>query len=437
MNYPQTVHYLFNSLPVFQHSGGAAYKPGLQTARELDAFFDYPHRKYTTIHVAGTNGKGSVSHMLAAVLQGNGYKTGLFTSPHLEDFRERIKINGTMITEEEVVAFVRKGRAVFDRVQPSFFEMTTAMAFDHFARNHADIAIIETGMGGRLDSTNIIRPAMSVITNVSMDHTQFLGNNPISIAAEKAGIIKPGIPVTVGETQAGPEEVFREVAEKLEAPIFFADQSAKITKTERNNFYQTFHIRQNGKELPSPLTIDLGGDYQQKNIITVLIALQCLIKYANTQISYEKMVSSLKNTVQMTGFRGRWQILRQTPPVICDAAHNPAGMAWVVKQIGSLKYDTLRMVTGFVRDKDISGMLELLPRNARYYFTQAAIPRAMKSCDLKADAERFQLLGNCYSQVSEAVNVALEDAAANDLIFVGGSIFVVAEAIKALERNGC
>ena len=428
--YSDTIQYLFTSLPVFDHSGGSAYKPGLQTISELDDFYGNPHRRYRTIHVAGTNGKGSVSHMLAAILQGAGYRTGLFTSPHLVDFRERIKINGEMITEDEVVAFVTRSRAMFDKVQPSFFEMTTAMAFEHFARRAVDIAIIETGMGGRLDATNIIRPAMSVITNISMDHMQFLGNNPVTIAAEKAGIIKPGVPVVIGESQPGPAQVFEDAARAADSIIVFADQHARISRSCHTARGQKFYIEQNGQEATVPVEIDLNGDYQQKNLITALIALQCLRHHTGVKVAPETILPSLAHVARITGLRGRWQKLREKPFTVCDIAHNPSGWTWVKRQIERYTFRKLHIVVGIVNDKDISGMLELMPRDAVYYFTKASILRALDENELMKKASERGLKGNAYPKVATAVESALHNAAEDDMIYIGGSTFVVAEALS-------
>ena len=427
--YADTVHYLFTALPVFHHSGGSAYKPCLQTINELDDFYGNPHRRYRTIHVAGTNGKGSVSHILAAILQGAGYRTGLFTSPHLVDFRERIKINGEMITEDEVVEFVSRSRAMFDKVQPSFFEMTTAMAFDHFARHPVDFAVIETGMGGRLDATNIIRPVMSVITNISMDHTQFLGSNPVAIAAEKAGIIKPDVPVVIGETQPGPAQVFEDIARSVGSTIVFADQHARVSRSYPTAEGLKIYIEQNEEELPLPILIDLHGDYQQKNVITALIALQCMRRHAGVQVAQDTILPSLAHVAQTTGLHGRWQKLRKKPFTVCDVAHNPAGWTWVKQQIERCTYHQLHMVIGFVADKDISCMLELMPRNAVYYFTKASIPRALDERELMKRAWEYGLEGTAYPNVADAIESALLKAAENDMVYIGGSTFVVAEAL--------
>ena len=435
MLYSEAVHYLYTALPVFHHSGGAAYKPGLQTIGELDDFYGNPHRRYRTIHVAGTNGKGSVSHILAAILQGAGYRTGLFTSPHLTDFRERIKINGEMIAEDEVVEFVTRSRAMFDKVQPSFFEMTVAMAFDHFARREVDFAVIETGMGGRLDATNIIRPIMSVITNISMDHTQFLGNNPVAIAAEKAGIIKQGVPVVIGETQPGAAQVFEDAAQAADSIIVFADRHARISRSYHTIKGQKFYIEQNGQEAPIPIEIDMDGDYQQKNLITAMIALQCLRRHAGVEVATETILPSLAHVARTTGLRGRWQKLGERPFTVCDIAHNPAGWAWVKRQIARYTFRKLHIVAGFAGDKDISGMLELMPLDAVYYFTKASIPRALDENKLMKKASEYGLQGNAYANVADAVKTALRDAAEDDMVYIGGSTFVVAEALPVWNQK--
>jgi len=430
--YSEIVSYLFNSLPVFQHSGGSAYKPGLDIIGELDDFYGNPHRRYRTIHIAGTNGKGSVSHMIAAVLQGAGYKTGLFTSPHLADFRERIRINGQMITEDEVIEFVTRSRTVFDKIQPSFFEMTVAMAFDHFARHAVDIAVIETGMGGRLDATNIINPIISVITNISMDHAQFLGNNLISIATEKAGIIKHSVPVVIGETQPGPMTVFEDKARETNSHIVFADQHARVTRTHQTDEGQSIYIEQKGKETPAQVVIDLFGDYQQKNVVTALTSLQCLRRHAKLEIDLETILPSLARAAQTTGLRGRWQKIREKPFTVCDIAHNPAGWTWIRQQIDRCAYKRLHMVLGFTNDKDISGMLELMPHDAVYYFTKASIPRALDETELMKIAASHNLKGNAFPTVTCACEAALRNATKDDMIYIGGSTFVVADALSGV-----
>jgi len=427
--YSETVQYLFSSLPVFQHSGGAAYKPGLQTISELDDFYGNPHRKYRTIHVAGTNGKGSVSHMLAAVLQGAGYKTGLFTSPHLLDFRERVRINGRMISESEVVEFVARSRSMFDKAQPSFFEMTAAMSFEHFARHAVDFAVIETGMGGRLDATNIIRPVLSVITNIDMDHMQFLGDNPTAIAVEKAGIIKPGVPVVVGETQPGPASVFEEKARAEGCAIVFADQQARVARSRQTDSGHALCIEQKGAEETFTVVTDLHGDYQQKNVVTVLTALQCLRRHAGVEIARESVLNSLLHAAQTTGLRGRWEKIRDRPFTVCDTAHNAAGWSWVRRQIERCEFRKLHLVLGFASDKDVSGMLALMPPHAAYYFTKAPGRRSLDENELMQIAAKYALRGNAYPDVAEACRSALQNAAEDDMIFIGGSAFVVAEAL--------
>ena len=436
LEYSDILQYLFTSLPVFHHSGGSAYKPGLQTIGELDEFYGFPHRKYRTIHVAGTNGKGSVSHLLAAILQGAGYKTGLFTSPHLVDFRERIRINGQMITEKEVVDFVTRSRAIFDKVQPSFFEMTVAMAFEHFANHAVDFAVVETGMGGRLDATNIVHPVMSVITNISMDHTQFLGSNLISIAAEKAGIIKHGVPVVIGETQPETAKVFNEKALNDGCSIVFADQKAKISRSYPTAKGMTFYLEQNGKEGNIPVVIDLFGDYQQKNIITVLVAIQCMRYHAKVEIDSKTILSSLAHAAQTTGLCGRWQTVREKPFTVCDIAHNVAGWTWVRQQLDRCSYHGLHMVLGFVNDKDISGIMELMPHKATYYFTKASIARALDETELMKTAAQYALKGNAYPNVADAITNALLNVADNEMIYIGGSTFVAGEAMTFM-KNSC
>ena len=429
MEYSDVIHYLFTSLPVFEHTGGNAYKPGLQTIRELDEFYGSPHRKYRTIHVAGTNGKGSVSHLLAAMLQGAGYKTGLFTSPHLVDFRERIRINGQMISENEVTEFVTRSRDMFDKVQPSFFEMTTVMAFDHFARHAVDFAVIETGMGGRLDATNIIRPVMSVITNISMDHAQFLGNNLISIATEKAGIIKRETPVVIGETQPGPALVFEDKARAEDSVIVFADQHAKVTRTRHTIDGYAIYVEQKGKEAELPLVIDLFGEYQQKNIITALIALHCMRYYSGVKIDTGSILPSLAHAAQITGLRGRWQKVCEKPLIICDVAHNVGAWTWIRRQLDRRTEKILHIIVGFSSDKDISGMLELMPQDAIYYFTKASNQRALDENELMKMAEKYELNGSAFPTVSDACKAAIRNAAEDEMIYIGGSVFVVGDAM--------
>ena len=429
--YSETLEYLFNSLPVFEHTGGGAYKPGLQTIRELDEFYGSPHRCFKTIHIAGTNGKGSVAHILAAILQGAGYKTGLFTSPHLIDFRERIRINAQMITKNEVIEFVKRSRKIFDKVQPSFFEMTVAMAFDYFAREKVDIAVIETGMGGRLDATNIINPILSVITNISMDHAQFLGNNLISIATEKAGIIKQGTPVVIGEKQPGTHLVFEQMAMKTGSQIVFADQQSKIDEWRPNadKTGQVYYLTNKGSAHPFSLVADLYGNYQKKNIITALIATQMMRLHKTLEIETSAILQSLPTVAKITGLKGRWQKLCDKPLIICDTGHNKAAWTYILQQIEQCRYKKLHLVIGFAKDKAFSEILEMMPRDAVYYFTKAANPRALNETELMNAAAKYKLKGSAYPNVRTALKTAQRTAIEQDMIFIGGSTFVVAEVI--------
>lgn len=417
---------------MYQRIGPAAYKDNLDNTVQLDDYFGNPHRQYKTIHIAGTNGKGSVSHMLAAVLQTAGYKTGLYTSPHLKDFRERIRINGEMISTAEVTEWVKQFRinnAVWN-IDPSFFELTVAMAFDYFAKEHIDIAIVETGLGGKLDSTNIITPEISVITNIGLDHTAILGNTPVEIAFEKAGIIKAGIPAVIGMTQPETEKVFEEVSALKLAPLFFADKEYKIkysmTDLDGNQLLQ---VEKNGKQLfNQQLKLDLRGLYQQLNLPAVLKTIELLIE-TGWNISENDVYEGLANTRKLTGLAGRWQVLGYNPLMVCDTVHNADGMKQVVRQIEHTPYERLHMVLGFVNDKNSEKIIEILPADAEYYFTKADIPRAMDEKELAKIASEYGLKGSTYSSVTKAFDAAIENAGKNDMIFVGGSTFVVAEIL--------
>jgi dihydrofolate synthase/folylpolyglutamate synthase len=427
VNYTQTIEFLYNSLPVFHRIGGPAYKANLSNTMELDSYFNQPHRNFKTIHIAGTNGKGSVSHMIASVLQAAGYHTGLYTSPHLKDYRERIRINGEAISEEEVVNFVRNHSEILERLHPSFFEMSVAMAFNYFERKEIDIAIIEVGMGGRLDSTNIITPLLSVITNISLDHTQFLGNSITQIAKEKAGIIKPGIPVVIGETQAETKEVFLDRARECNSDIIFADKNYIAQSRGTNGHRQIFEL----KDLVGNnfiLEPDLLGTYQKKNVITVFAILQELKKTLQT-ITENSIKAGIKDAAKRTGLRGRWEILEQNPLVICDTAHNEAGLSIVAEQLAELSCKQLHFIFGTVKDKDPSNVLAVLPKYARYYFTRANIPRALDELSLQKEAAKYGLFGERYSSVELAIEAARKSAVKGDVIFIGGSNFIVAEAI--------
>ena len=413
---------------MFQRTGKAAYKANLDTTLALDSYFEHPHQNFKCIHVAGTNGKGSVSHTLASVLQSAGYKVGLYTSPHLRDFRERVKINGEMIPEDAVVDFVASHNKKFEELSPSFFEMTVALAFDYFAKEKVDIAVIEVGLGGRLDSTNIIDPLLSVITNISFDHTSLLGNSIPVIAGEKAGIIKNNTPVVIGEEHEESKFVFIDKANSKSAPIIFAEDEYEFVSSdlEDNSRKITFKDLHTSKQIS--LSSDLLGVYQIKNIRTALVAINQL-NQIGFNLSEEIIKEGISKIVEQTSLLGRWQRLGDRPRIICDTGHNVAGVSEILKQLGSLEYDKLHMLIGMVDDKDIDEVLSLLPKNAIYYFTKASIPRALNEVLLKEKAVKFQLKGDTYENVSEALLAAKTNADNSDLIFVGGSTFVVAEVV--------
>jgi len=427
MTYQQTLDFLFSQLPMYQRDGKAAYKDNLDNTHALDTYFDHPHRLFKTIHVAGTNGKGSVSHMLASVLMQAGYKTGLYTSPHLKDFRERIRINGQMISEEDVTGFVEKHQKIIEQLKPSFFEMNVALAFDYFAREQVEVAVIEVGMGGRLDSTNIIHPLLSIITNIGFDHTRFLGHTLPAIAGEKAGIIKSGVPVVIGEWHNETAPVFSAKANEHSTKIVFASQQREVTKWKINTHYQSLTITSKTDKSSSDFDLDLLGEYQQKNILTVLSALYEL----KNMLSFDQthIFNGIRNTVKSTGLQGRWQILDHQPLIICDTGHNAEGLAITMNQITHQQFEQLHFVFGVVDDKELDHVFELLPKKATYYFTRASIPRALDEQLLKEKAENEGLSGDCYHTVSEAFHSAKLAAKPNDLIFVGGSTFVVAEVV--------
>lgn len=428
MTYTETLDFLYYSLPVFQHIGGSAYKPGFDNIVALEQELGEPHRRFRSVHVAGTNGKGSVSHMLAAVLQAAGYRTGLFTSPHLKDFRERIKVNGQMISEEEVVNFVEQYREAIDRIQPSFFEITTAIAFDYFAREQVDVAVIEVGMGGRLDSTNVIRPLASVITNISWDHAQFLGDTLEKIAGEKAGIIKEMTPVVIGESQIESQLTFITRAKECSAPILFADQLYRVVDRQYVGVNQqqfTIESRLDGETFA--LTVDLLGDYQRKNILTVLTTLDVLNGSGGLTLPREAVVEGLASAAATTGLSGRWQVVDRAPLTVCDTGHNEGGLREIVAQIARQHYRKLYMVLGFVADKDLDKVLPLLPKDAHYLFTRAGIERALDEKLLAERAAAYGLLGEMLPNVTAAVKRARELASPEDMIYIGGSTFIVAE----------
>lgn len=438
MDYQQTIQYLYTQLPMFTRDGASAFKADLHNTLELCKRLGYPQHKFKCIHVAGTNGKGSTSHMLAAVLQTAGYKTGLYTSPHLKDFRERIRINGQMISEQTVIDFVAAHKKDFDEIGPSFFEMTVGLAFKIFAQEKVDIAVIEVGLGGRLDSTNIITPLLSVITNIGWDHMNMLGDTLQLIAAEKAGIIKPGIPVIIGENQPETARVFIEKAIKEESNILFAsdlweiDQKPKVKSQESKNDLLELNVIKNSPITShhSPLTIhlDLTGSYQLKNVKTVLSAVDELRSQGFT-ITDNDIVTALSQVKTLTGLHGRWETLNQNPLTICDTGHNPDGIEEVIKNIASVDYQHLHFVIGMVNDKDISKVLTMLPKDATYYFCKPDIPRGLNAESLMLKAESFGLHGEFYASVKEALQTAQHNAGDKDLVFVGGSTFVVAEVV--------
>lgn len=429
--YQQVLDFLYSQLPMFQRTGAAAYKDNLDNTILLDELFGHPHRSFKTIHVAGTNGKGSVSHMLASVLQEAGYKTGLYTSPHLKDFRERIRVNGDMITEEAVVRFTElfQEKTEMEKMEPSFFELTVSMAFDYFRSMQVDVAVVEVGLGGRLDSTNIITPEISVITNISFDHMALLGDTLPKIAAEKAGIIKKDVPVVVGETSPETSFVFEHFAEKVQTKLWFADQEYNADYSMLTiDGKQSLNIHKNGMLFYPDLKLDLLGIYQRHNVPTVLKTVGVLNENG-WNLSEDIIRRGLANTISNTGLLGRWQIIGNNPLVICDTGHNPAGIRLVVEQINQTAWKQLHMVIGMVNDKDQDKVLSLLPKNASYYFTKASIPRAAEPEVLAAKAEPFGLNGKCYPSVRQALSAAVANAGENDLVFVGGSTFVVAEIL--------
>lgn len=428
MTYQQTLDFLYSKLPMFTRVGAIALKKDLHNTIELCNALNNPQNKFKTIHVAGTNGKGSTSHMLAAILQKAGYKTGLYTSPHLKDFRERIRINGKMVPKIFVKDFVKSQREIILKIEPSFFEVTVAMAFDYFAKEKVDIAIIEVGLGGRLDSTNIITPELCVITNISLDHTNILGDTLQEIAFEKAGIIKKNIPVIIGEQQAESELVFVEKAKREKAPITFANSVLHIQNSYKKNNSLIVDIYNGNKISYSNLALDLTGTYQQKNILT---AIQSIIKLKEIGFTVpdSAIYAALKNIKKITGLYGRWQTLSKNPLIICDTGHNKAGIIEVLKNIDNTTYQNLHIVIGMVKDKDIDGVLALLPKKATYYFCQPNLERALQAKDLAKNASKYNLNGKVFISIKEALENAKSKATSKDLIFIGGSTYVVAEIL--------
>lgn len=426
MNYPETIQYLYNSTPAFERVGAAAYKEGLANTLALDEHFGHPHTHYKTIHVAGTNGKGSCSHTLASILQADGYKVGLYTSPHLVDFTERIRVGGQPISQDYVVKFIEENRRFFEPLHPSFFELTTAMAFKYFSDIKVDVAIIEVGLGGRLDCTNIISPLLSIITNISFDHTQFLGDTLDKIAAEKAGIIKAGTPVVIGESHPLTRPVFEQKAHALQAPIVFAQDQPIIRQTRLQDGFLHYDTTLCGT-LRSPLT----GAYQPLNANTILTACQQLSK-AGILRQQDSIGKGFLSVCQATGLQGRWQTLRTSPLVICDTGHNLAGWQHLAPQIEQQPCTNLRIVFGMVDDKDIDHVLALLPHSAHYYWTQASTHRALPAATVAQKAAHLGLKGSLHATVEQAYYAALADSQPTDFIFVGGSSYIVADLLTGL-----
>lgn len=429
MNYQETLNYLYNSTPVFEHVGAVAYKEGLQNTLALDKHFNHPHTNFKTIHIAGTNGKGSCSHSLASILQEAGYKVGLYTSPHLVDFRERIRVNGQCISKERVVKFVKDERKFFEPLHPSFFELTTALAFKYFDEQKVDIAIIEVGLGGRLDCTNIISPILSIITNISFDHTQFLGDTLAKIAAEKAGIIKKGVPVIIGEANEETRPVFQSKANEVNSDIVFAEDNAIVTSSSPIvDGGRKYNLSNN-----STLVGELSGDYQERNMNTILCACN-ILKQMNIIKNDDIIAKGLTNICKNTGLLGRWQTIQNNPTVVCDTGHNVGGWNYLAPQIKRQQCNQLRIVFGMVDDKDINSVMYLLPKNAIYYWTQAESKRAIKAERVAEIAIKHDLRGEMFDNVEVAYTKALQDSNKDDFVFVGGSSYIVADLLTFLSR---
>ena len=429
MNYQETLNYLYYSTPVFDHVGAVAYKEGLQNNLALDKHFNHPHTNFKTIHIAGTNGKGSCSHSLASILQEAGYKVGLYTSPHLVDFRERIRVNGQCISKERVVKFVKDERKFFEPLHPSFFELTTALAFKYFDEQKVDIAIIEVGLGGRLDCTNIISPILSIITNISFDHTQFLGDTLAKIAAEKAGIIKKSVPVIIGEANEETRPVFQSKANEVNSDIVFAEDNAIVTSSSPIvDGGRRYNLSNN-----STLVGELSGDYQERNMNTILCACN-ILKQMNIIKNDDIIAKGLTNICKNTGLLGRWQTIQNNPTVVCDTGHNVGGWNYLAPQIKRQQCNQLRIVFGMVDDKDINSVMYLLPKNAIYYWTQAESKRAIKAERVAEIAIKHDLRGEIFDNVEVAYTKALQDSNKDDFVFVGGSSYIVADLLTFLSR---
>lgn len=431
MDYNETIDFLYHQLPVFQREGKAAYKANLNNTLALDDYFGHPHQAFRTIHVAGTNGKGSVSHMLCSVLQEAGYKVGLYTSPHLLDMRERIKVNGQMCSQLFVVDFVEYHMDVIQRIKPSFFELMVLMAFRYFQEQKVDVAVVEVGMGGRLDSTNIITPELSVITNIGLDHTQFLGDSLAQIATEKGGIIKPGIPVVIGEKHIDTHPVFERIAVEKNSKLVFAEEQFQFVKNQNAEGKQQLTYTHQNEEVS--YFMDLLGSYQKKNLATALTAIEVL--KSSFQLSQRNIEIGLKNVIKNTSLLGRWQVLGENPTIICDTGHNKEGLLYVVEQLKRLKAKKLHLVLGLVNEKDAIEILRLFPSDASFYITKANIPRAMPVKDLIEAAGKLNLTYHVEEKVEWALKLVKKNAGMADVIFIGGSTFVVAEALEVLQTS--
>ena len=431
MDYQETCNYLFTQVPMFEKQGVSGYKEGLENTHALDEHFGHPHKNFRSIHIAGTNGKGSCAHTIAAILQHCGYKVGLYTSPHLVDFRERIRINGQPIPESYVVDFVEDERMFFEPLHPTFFELTTAMAFKYFSEMNVDIAVIEVGLGGRLDCTNIITPILSVITNISMDHTQLLGNSLEQIAIEKAGIIKPGVPVIIGEALPETRPIFEAMAEENKAPIIFAEDQPEVLHAEQHYSQMAYDTRNYGKIIG-----ELCGSYQEKNANTILCAIRKLedmgYMYRFTDDSKDpkkgfEIMAGFKTVCATTGLMGRWQIVSTSPTVVCDTGHNTAGWEYLSRQLNEVECKNMYIVFGVVEDKDVDGIMALLPKQATYFFTKAHNKRALSEGVLQIMGQQLGLKGDAYPSVAEAYAAAKAKAGKEDFVFIGGSSYVVAD----------
>jgi len=440
MNYGSTLSYIMNQLPMYQRIGNAAYRTGLDNTLKLDEYFDHPQTHFRTIHVAGTNGKGSVSHMIASVLQEAGYKTGLYTSPHLIDFRERIRVNGKMIAKNFITLYISSHKSFFETFDPSFFEISVFLAFEYFKHCGVDIAVIEVGLGGRLDATNIISPELSVITNIGKDHTEILGETIEKIAAEKAGIIKKEIPVIIGESQDETLSVFQSFCTKLQAPMIVADKVFRIDYSMQSvDDYQLFNVKRFGEIHYTNLKCGLLGHYQRKNVVTVLAALEEAAKLPEERrlhILEKHIYAGLKNVVPNTGLSGRWEVIRQNPRVICDTAHNTDGIKVVLQQVNETPYRNLHMILGFVNDKDVTEIMKHMPMKAGYYFVRLSVPRTMDENALSSVAARYGLKGKAYAGIKSAYEAVMQKAGKDDLVIVTGSNFLVADFLSHYEEPG-